>query len=60
MQLQCCICGQKIEESPVYSLLIQKLQQSSDGEGPTQELFCHEKCLENSLSDANLLYLKHL
>ena len=58
MQLQCCICGQKIEESPVYSLLIQKLQQS--GEGPTQELFCHEKCLENSLSDANLLYLKHL
>ena len=54
MQLQCCICGQKI----AYSLLIQKLQQS--GEGPTQELFCHEKCLENNLSDANLLYLKHL
>ena len=60
MQFQCCFCGQEIEKSPVYSLIIQKLQQDHSSEAPSQELYCHEKCLENRLHDVKLLYLKHL
>ena len=60
MQLKCCFCGQGIEKSPAYCLLIQKVQQEESDEVPTQELYCHEKCLEDALHDANMLYLKHL
>ena len=60
MQFKCCFCGQDIEKSPVYSLMLQKIQQGSCEEAPSQELYCHEKCLEDALHDANMLYLKHL
>jgi len=60
MHFICCFCGQEIESSSAYSLMIKKIQKDNSDEAPSQELYCHEKCLEDSLHNANTLYLKHL
>lgn len=60
MEYCCCFCGKEIEEFPNYSLVIQKNLADVADKAPSQELYCHEKCLENRLHDANWLYLKHL
>ena len=56
----CCFCGKEIAEFPNYSLVIQKNQKDHVEEAPTQELYCHETCLESRLHDPDWLYLKHL
>ena len=54
MTYTCCFCGNPIEETP-YTLTVSK-----EGCETEQVLCCHEACLEKSLSDPKLLYLKYL
>ena len=54
MTYNCCFCGNPIEEKP-YTLTVSK-----EGCETSQELYCHEACLEKALSDPKLLYLKYL
>ena len=56
----CCFCGDEIKDSPSYILIIQKDLQNEDSNLPTQELYAHERCLEDSLFYKNWLYIKHL
>ena len=56
----CCFCGERIEELPCYTLLIQKQHSEEDTEVTTQELYCHENCLENSLYKKEWFYLKYV
>ena len=60
MKYYCCFCGKTIEQSPCYSLIVQKQMSQNESEMPTQELYCHEKCLEDSLYNKEYLYLKYL
>lgn len=54
MIYSCCFCGKSIDENP-YTLTVCK-----DGCNTEQELYCHEKCLEQTLQYPKLLYLKYL
>ena len=54
MTYNCCFCGKPIEECP-YTLTVTKENCET-----SQELYCHEKCLDQVLQDPKLLYLKHL
>lgn len=60
MRFCCCFCGKAIEALPSYRLQIQKNSDENGEKTPAQELYCHEQCLEESLHNADLLYLKHL
>ena len=56
----CCFCGENITESSSYILMIQKDSGDSNSDLPTQELYSHQKCLEERLFQEKLLYLKYL
>ena len=56
----CCFCGKRIEELPSYVLLLRKQQSEEGTEMTTQELYCHEKCLEDSLYQKEWFYLKYV
>ena len=60
MKLCCCFCGKEIESTPGYSLTIRKNSDNSTDEAPEQQLYCHERCLEERLHNPDWLYLKHL
>lgn len=50
LKLCCCFCGKEIQKFPNYVLSIQKYRNEEE-EVPTQDLFCHEECLEKNLYD---------
>ena len=54
MMYKCCFCGKPIEECP-YTLTVTKENCET-----SQELYCHETCLEQALQDPKDLYLKVL
>ena len=54
MTYKCCFCGKPIEEYP-YTLTVTKESCET-----SQELYCHEACLEQALRDPKDLYLKVL
>ena len=54
MTYNCCFCGKPIEERP-YTLTVTKENCET-----SQELYCHEACLEQALLDPKDLYLKVL
>ncbi len=60
MNLCCCFCGKILDEYPNYSLVAYKNTEKKCDNSASQELYCHEKCLENCLYNPDILYLKHL
>ncbi|MBQ7229356.1 MAG: hypothetical protein IJX04_00440 [Oscillospiraceae bacterium] len=54
MTYNCCFCGKPIEERP-YTLTVTKENCET-----SQELYCHEVCLEQALREPKDLYLKVL
>ena len=60
MKLCCCFCGKEVESLPGYSLIIRKDSGHGTEDAPEQQLYSHEKCLEDRLHTPDWLYLKHL
>ena len=60
MKKCCCFCGKEIEVFPQYVLTIQKYNEENQNEQATQELMCHDECLEKKLFDERWLYLKYI
>ena len=60
MKKYCCFCGKEINVFPQYVLTIQKYNKDEQSKATTQDLFCHEECLETKLFDEKILYLKYI
>lgn len=60
IKLCCCFCGEKIGRFPYYVLNVQKYISEDRENISEQDLFCHERCLEQSLHNKKWLYLKYL
>lgn len=61
--LCCCFCGDEINDFPRYVLAFGKMDCEKDvgtSKHLSQELYCHEDCLEKSLFDPMWLYLKYI
>ena len=60
MRKCCCFCGKEMKEFPQYILTIQKCKKEDELEETSQELVCHEECLQSKLFDEKWLYLKYI
>lgn len=49
-----------MKEFPQYILTIQKCKKEDELEETSQELVCHEECLQSKLFDEKWLYLKYI
>lgn len=59
----CCFCGKAASDPPDYAMeIVRNGNDKTIGGGTkaSQVLWCHEACLENSLFDPNMLYIKHI
>jgi len=49
---QCCFCDAAVDPTVAESLtlVVAAASRFADGEGPTQQLWCHARCLADRLS----------
>jgi hypothetical protein len=51
MRFACCFCGESSDSESRESLtLVVAASSASEGEHPTQQMFCHAECLAQRLS----------